>query len=669
MQDWQEIFGADGPLARAVEGFATRPEQIEMAAEVARVLHARGRLVVEAGTGTGKTYAYLVPVLLSGRRVIVSTGTRTLQDQLYRRDLPTVAAALGRPVRVALLKGRSNYLCLHRLELAEQQATARGLRREVATALPDVRTWARTTRQGDVAELSKLSESDPVWPWVTSTRDNCLGPECPTFDRCHVMKARREAQGADVVVVNHHLLMADLVLKEEGFGDLLPGADAIVIDEAHQLPEIASAFLGFNVSSRQLQALARDLAVELVAGAPRTEVAVSFAQTIERHVADLQSALGAARERFEFEHWPSAVFEVLQALQATLSELAKSLTQAAEDTAGLAAVRRRAVETCERLGAFLAPATDEAASVRWAQVGGSSVSLHHVPVDVAEQLGDLIGKHSGAWICTSATLAVGEDFDHFTRRVGMEEPSTARFGSPFDYQRQALLYLPDGLDAPASPRHTRQVIDAAWPVLQASGGRAFVLFTSHRALRDAAELLLRRLGPRPPFPVLVQGDAPRDTLLKRFREYGNAVLLGTSSFWEGVDVKGAALSVVIIDKLPFAVPDDPVLKARLAAIEQRGGNAFMEEQVPQAVIALKQGVGRLIRDHEDFGVIMLCDQRLRTRPYGKTFLKSLPAMPLTRDLEVVTTFLREKLADVGIVVTPPDAALLARSDYPESWDR
>lgn len=658
MHDWEEIFGIEGPLAATVAGFTTRPEQIAMAAEVSQALRSRGRLVVEAGTGTGKTYAYLVPVLLSGRRVIVSTGTRTLQDQLFRRDLPTVAAALGRPVRVALLKGRANYLCLHRLELAEQQAAARALRREIAVALPHVRDWAQTTRQGDIAELARFSESDPVWPWVTSTRDNCLGPDCPVFDRCHVMKARREAQAADVVVVNHHLLMADLVLKEEGFGDLLPGADAIVIDEAHQLPEVASAFLGFVVSGRQLQALARDLAAELVLSAPQIDVAASFAQTLDRQIFDLQDALGTSRERHEFAQWPAPVIESLGSLQYSLSELGKTLGSAAEQP-GIASLRRRAVELSARLNLLAEHTDDESvASVRWAQVTGQNVSFHYVPVDVAEQLGALIGTHSSTWICTSATLAVGEDFTHFTRRVGMKEPATALFGSPFDYGQQALLYLPKGLDAPSSPRHTQQVVDAALPVLQASGGRAFLLFTSHRALREAAELLLRRLGSAPPFPVLVQGDAPREVLLRRFREYGNAVLLGTSSFWEGIDVKGAALSVVIIDKLPFAVPDDPVLKARLAAIEQRGGNAFFEEQVPQAVIALKQGVGRLIRDRDDFGVIMLCDQRVRTRAYGRIFLRSLPPMPVTDRIEEVAEFLQTRLAAIGLSAAPqPQSSL------------
>ncbi len=650
MHDWEDIFGAEGPLARAVPGFTVRREQIVMAGEVASALHSRGRLVVEAGTGTGKTYAYLVPVLLSGKRVIVSTGTRTLQDQLFRRDLPTVAAALGRPVRVALLKGRANYLCLHRLELTEQQAVSRGLRREVATALPYVRDWARITQRGDIAELVKFGESEPVWPWVTSNRDNCVGAECAMFERCHVMRARREAQAADVVIVNHHLLMADLVLKEEGFGDLLPGADAIVIDEAHQLPEVASMFLGFAVSSRQLEALAQDLTAELVLNAASSEAATRFTQTIERRTFDLQDALGGKSERAEFAQWSSATIEALESLEFALEDLTKSLAEVSEGASGLASIKRRAAELSSRLALILDHGERGAASVRWAQQSRYGVSFHYVPLDVSEQLGELISTHSSAWICTSATLAVGDSFDHFVRRVGMLDPLTVRLDSPFEFAQQALLYLPKGLDAPSSGRYPQQVVDAALPVLQASGGRAFMLFTSHRALREAADILFRRLGPTLPFPVLIQGEAPRDALLKRFREFGNAVLLGTSSFWEGVDVKGPALSVVIIDKLPFAVPDDPVLKARLNAIEHRGGNPFMEEQIPQAVIALKQGVGRLIRDHEDFGVIMLCDQRVRTRPYGRIFLDSLPPMPVTHRLEEVTQFLHSRLEAVGVHV-------------------
>lgn len=655
--DWDDIFGADGPLARTIPGYATRTEQIGMAAAVDRALRTRGRLVVEAGTGTGKTFAYLAPALLSGLRVVISTGTRTLQDQLFARDLPTVAAALGRPVRIALLKGRANYLCVHRLDLAEQQATMRGLAREVATALPKVREWSRSTRRGDIAEFPLLGEAAPVWSWVTSTRDNCLGPECSAFDRCHVVQARRDAQAADVVIVNHHLLMADLVLKDEGFGDLLPSADAVVIDEAHQLPEVAAMFLGFVVSVRQIQALTRDLASEYLGGAPQIDAAA--AQTIERLAAELQFAFGDLRERQESDRWSGSAIELLEQIRHALQELSRAL--AATDHPGLNAIRSRASEVGERIGTLLAQSANEAEGVRWAQASSSNVSLHYAPVDIATPLSELIQAHTGAWVCASATLAVGEDFAHFMRRVGIKEARTERFGSPFDFARQALLYLPRALDAPSSSRHTQQVVEAALPILEASGGRAFLLFTSHRALREAAQVLLQRLAPRPPYPILVQGDAPRDVLLTRFREYGNAVLLGTSSFWEGVDVKGPALSVVIIDKLPFAVPDDPVLKARLAAIERQGGNAFFDEQVPQAVIALKQGVGRLIRDQEDFGVIAICDQRLRTKGYGRIFLDSLPAMPRTERLDDVTAFLRTKLAEVGIVVTPPAVAV-------DEWD-
>ena len=647
--EFEEIFGPEGPLARAIPGFATRGEQIEMANHVQRALSHGGRLLIEAGTGTGKTFAYLAPALLSKRRVVVSTGTRTLQDQLFHRDLPTIAQALGRPVKIALLKGRANYLCVHRLELAEQQAVARGLRREVAVALPKVREWGRITMRGDIAEARHLSETHPVWSWVTSTRDNCLGPECSAFDRCHVVKARRDAQEADVIVVNHHLLLADLVLKEEGFGDLLPGADAIIIDEAHQFPEVASNFLGFTVSSRQLQSLTRDLTAEMMAIGSRTAISDSLAQTIDRQTVDLHDASSVLRGRGEFAEWPASLFEAVEHIHTSLIELTRALEEPARSYTNLAALRRRSSELCNRLTAILdTESTERPASVRWAQAGPHGVSLHYVPIDVAQQLGALIETHASAWIFTSATLAVGEDFSHFAQRVGLTDISTVRFDSPFDYSRQTLLYLPGGLDAPTSVRYTDQVIDIALSVLEASGGRAFLLFTSHRALREGAEILFRKLGATLPYPIFVQGDGPRDALLTRFRDAGNGVLLGTSSFWEGVDVKGTALTVVVIDKLPFAVPDDPVLKARLDAIERRGGNPFFEEQVPQAVIALKQGVGRLIRDPEDFGVVVLCDPRLRTRGYGRIFLDSLPPMTRTTDLEQVAEFLRVRLAHRGL---------------------
>jgi ATP-dependent DNA helicase DinG len=641
--DFAEVFGPEGPLARGLEDYAPRPEQLAMAEHVSEALEARQTLIVEAGTGTGKTFAYLVPALLSGRRVILSTGTRALQDQLYHRDLPAICGALGRPARVALLKGRSNYLCRHRLDLAEQQAHARGLRREVAVALPRVRAWSHLTRRGDVAELPGFGEGDPVLPWVTSTRENCLGSECPLYEECFVLAARREAQAADIVVVNHHLLMADLVLKEEGFADLLPGADAIVIDEAHQLPDVAAQFLGYSISTRQLASIAKDVAGELLLAQQMGGGVDAALSGLDAQVAAVIAATAGVEARVEHSQWPERLIESLHGLATRAQELADVLAPLADGGSGaFARLRERLVEGTERLQALTAEELE--GGVRWAETSARNVSCHYAPVDVAGQLAALIEAQACAWILTSATLAVGEDFSHYQRRTGLARALAVRFESPFDFASQALLYLPKGLGDPGAPGHTSAVIDAALPVLEASGGRAFLLFTSHRALREAADALRRAWGEAPPVPILVQGDAPRDQLLRRFREAGNAVLLGTGSFWEGVDVKGAALSVVIIDKLPFAAPDDPLLKARLEAIRVQGGNPFFDEQVPQAVIALKQGVGRLIRDPRDFGVVMLCDTRLVTRGYGRAFIQSLPPMRRTRELQEVQDFLRERLA-------------------------
>lgn len=613
-----------------------------MAEQVALTIESGGVLIVEAGTGTGKTFAYLVPVLLSGKRVIISTGTRALQDQLYHRDLPAVCAAIGRPVRIALLKGRSNYLCRHRLDLAEQQAHARGLRREVALALPAVRDWAHSTRGGDIADAPGLGEQDPVWPWVTSTRENCLGTDCPQFEDCFVLAARRKAQAADIVVVNHYLLMADLVLKEEGFGDLLPGADAIVIDEAHQLPDVAGQFLGHVVSTRQLSSLARDLSAELLLSQQMSGGLDPALVALDAQVEAVLRAGERIEGRFEHAQWPEPLIEALDGLANRANDLAVLLEPlCSEGQAGCARLRERLTDCVQRLHSFTG---DEVVDgVRWAESSARSLSCHFAPLDVASGLSALMLSQGCAWVLTSATLAVGEDFTHYKRRSGLVDAVSARFESPFDFQRQALLYLPQGLDNPGSPGHTGAVIKAALPVLEASGGRAFLLFTSHRALREAADEIRRLPGEHRTMPLLVQGEASRDQLLRRFREAGNAILLGTGSFWEGVDVKGEALSVVIIDKLPFAAPNDPVLKARLADIREQGGNPFFDEQVPQAVIALKQGVGRLIRDTEDSGVVMLCDPRLVTKGYGRIFIQSLPPMKRTRSLAEVVDFLQTRL--------------------------
>lgn len=663
--DVQQWLGPHGRLIENLPGFAYREEQLAMAEQVAEAIACRESLIVEAGTGVGKTFAYLVPALLAGKRIIMSTGTRSLQDQLFKRDLPLITGVMGRPVRIALLKGRSNYLCGHRLQLAKAQAEARGLGRDLLRSLMKVESWSFQTRKGDISELAAVGDQDPIWPWVTSHRDNCLGSDCSLFDACHVMNARREALAADIVVVNHHLLMADLLLKEHGFGDLLPGADVVIVDEAHQLAEVATQAFGKNLSARQLQEFVRDVtheyALSKVHGLTRSQV--DLIQGLDGLVLAGSRALASLGDNVASLRWPDVFADSLIECEQLLKTFAAQLTDVVanrDDLPELRSLRDRAADLADRCALFLeesgqhgqSAAADESdkatlkrhAAVRWATHNKAGFVLHHAPIDVAQPLGKLIREQGATWIFTSATLAVANDLKRYESSIGLSGAKTLQFGSPFDYAQQALLYLPTQLDIPSSPQHTTQVVQAALPVIAASGGRCFMLFTSYRALRAAAEQLRTLWATDAPYPLLVQGDAPRDALLKQFRELGNAVLLGTGSFWEGVDVKGHALCVVVIDKLPFAIPDEPLTQARLQAIEQRGGNAFMEESVPQAVMALRQGVGRLIRDHADFGVIMLCDRRLTTRSYGKLFLDSLPPIPRTTNLEKVVEFLQRHLA-------------------------
>jgi ATP-dependent DNA helicase DinG len=655
--DLRDLLGSEGRLAHHLPGFTMRLEQLAMAEHVAAAIAARQTLIVEAGTGVGKTFAYLVPALLAGKKVVISTGTRSLQDQLFRRDLPTITGVLGRPVRIAVLKGRANYLCGHRLAVAVSQGQTRGFSRELAISLRKVSNWAMQTRKGDISELASVAESNAVWPWVTSTRDNCLGSDdCPLFDGCHMVAARREALAADIVVVNHHLLLADLLLKEKGFGDLLPGADAVIVDEAHQLPEVASQAFGTTLSARQLRDLVRDITSEpmLSKVAGLTTRQLEWMQALEVQAQLGTQALSGLPDNVDSGRWPDLLFDVLRECRRLLQSFADSTAAATDDQVELRGLRDRALELAGRCLLFVSDTSstledNPVAVVRWSTLNGSGFSLHHAPVDVAAPLGGLIRQQGGAWIFTSATLAVGTDLHHFARRIGLPDATARQFGSPFDYPHQALLYLPRGLDMPSTPQHTRQVLEAALPLIETCGGRAFLLFTSYRALHEAAERLRKLWSTNGQYPLLVQGEAPRDVLLRQFREHGNAVLLGTGSFWEGVDVKGHALCIVVIDKLPFAVPDDPLIKARLAAIEQRGGNSFLEEQVPQAVMLLKQGVGRLIRDQQDFGVIMLCDRRLTTRSYGRLFLDSLPPMPRTDKLNEVCTFLQRHLQAAGLM--------------------
>jgi ATP-dependent DNA helicase DinG len=626
------VFAAGGPLASAVNGFKLRPQQLEMAQAIHEAIERTGVLVAEAGTGTGKTFAYLVPALLAGGKVIVSTGTKTLQDQLFDRDLPAVRGALATGASAALLKGRANYVCLYRLR---RSAAAGVPSPEEAKQLRRIERFAATSATGDRADLADVPEDAPVWAHATSTRDNCLGQSCPDYGDCFVMRARRNALAADVVVINHHLFFADVVLRDEGISELLPACNTVIFDEAHQLPETARLFFGESVSSAQLIELARDARLELRSAGGASPEVERVATRLDKAARDLRLAFGEATTRLA---WQQALrlpgfSEAIEGLARSLKLLRQPLEAQAERSEGLASCARRA-------GAALATLvrmreTEPNDEVRWVEVFAHVVRLHATPLSPAELFSRQMDDHPRAWVFTSATLAVGEEFGHFTSELGLPAAGTRRWASPFDFARQALLYLPKGLPAdPNEAAYTDAVIDAALPVLEASGGRAFLLFTTLRALRRAAERLRGAL----PYPLLVQGTGSRSELLARFRALGNAVLLGSQSFWEGVDVRGEALSVVVIDKLPFAPPDDPVLAARIEAIRARGGNPFTELQLPQAVLSLKQGAGRLIRDETDRGVLMLCDPRLASKAYGRQILRSLPPMKFTRDLREVQGF-------------------------------
>jgi ATP-dependent DNA helicase DinG len=632
MLDLEDIFGEGGPLQRALPGFKRRRQQILMAERIAAALAGRQILTVEAGTGTGKTFAYLVPALLSGKRVLLSTGTRTLQDQLFAKDLPLVGAALGRPAKVALLKGRSNYLCRHRLEQAERGASGGILER--------IRDWSRVTGSGDLAEVAGLADSHPVWAQVTSTRENCLGARCPQLASCHVALARRRGLDADIVIVNHHLLLADLVLKEDGFGDLLGAADAIILDEAHQIPDLAAQFFGAHVSSRRIESLLKDVQAGLASdgftGAAR-ERSLSGIRNVQSSMGQLCGAMPGAEGSVPWSDAHSGIAAAVTELTRAVAMLAESLRPAHEDQApsGLA-------ERIAELAASLARicATGELDGARSLEVSaGGRFALSLLPFDIAERFQALLDAHPCSWVFTSATLSLGEDFSPFTSRLGLESSATLKIDSPFDYPRQSLLYLPARMPLPTSPEFLPAVMNVALELIEVSQGGAFLLFTSHRALSGAASLWRERDPQARGHRLLVQGEAPREQLLREFRDDGSAVLLGTTSFWEGVDVKGSALRLVVIEKLPFASPDDPLVRARVEYLEACGRSAFREYQLPEAALALKQGVGRLIRSEEDFGVVAICDPRLTSRAYGKVFLAALPPMRVTRERDEAMEFL------------------------------
>ncbi|MEM7468636.1 MAG: ATP-dependent DNA helicase [Pseudomonadota bacterium] len=640
----RELLGEHGPFASLLPGFDVRAQQQAMASAIDEALALGDSLLCEAGTGTGKTLAYLVPALSQGHKTIVSTATKTLQDQLFFRDIPLVLEALDSVAAVALLKGRANYLCLHRLEM---QDGARDLFGHQQRDIAKIKAWSLETTSGDVTSFADVADESPVWSKVTSTVDNCLGQKCDRFDECFVMQARRKAVDADLVVVNHHLLFADMALKEEGFGELLPTAEAIVLDEAHQLPDIAANFFGDSVSSYQLKDFARDALLAQATEAGDDLQLRAALECIDVASDELQAAFATVTRSGEWRDVAqdsdiARTFQELINITAMIDqqlEAASSRGPMLENCFGRMQRMRLKMALFERDAPVSENPEAEAQLdwVRWWETAKRGFVLHATPVSVAAQFAAMLKRYPAAWVFTSATLSVAGEFNYFQRQLGIEQLNATSWASPFDYENRGLTYLPQLKHMPNSPEYMPELVQTVLPIIEAAKGRTFMLFTSYRALSAAAEILEGSID----YPLLVQGAGSRSQLIHEFQRHGNCVLLGTGTFWQGVDVRGAALSVVIIDKLPFAPPNEPITKARIRLIEANGGNGFTDFQVPEAVISLKQGTGRLIRDPDDHGVLVLCDPRLTTKGYGKTFLRALPPLRKTNDVNEAIALLKQ----------------------------
>ena len=634
-----EYLAEGGVFSAQVDGYKVRHSQLALSDSIEQAIKNKKVLVAEAGTGIGKTFAYLVPAITSGKKVIISTGTKHLQDQLFCTDIPRVLKALDMPIKVALLKGRANYLCLHRLQIAPHLGF---MNKVTQTQLTEIGQWSGKSEVGDISELSSIQEDAYVWPMVTSTADNCLGSECDSWNDCFIVKARKKAMEAELLVINHHLLLADMTLKEEGFAELLPGADAFIIDEAHQLHEVASRYFGDTLSSRQITLLARDAIAEQVNDAPDMTEIRDCADELEKVTQDFRLALGdsGARQSWAAIKYKPSLANCLSELIAVLSDLAEHLETASERSRGLDQCYQRCLLLCERAELFKNDneLAESANAILWYETFSRSFILHSTPIEVSSLFQKYTNNFAASWIFTSATLQVNKKFNHFSDALGLDEFESGSWLSPFDYEQQSLLYLPEDLPEPSDRNYTYALLEKVLPVINASHGGAFLLFTSYRAMNEAKDFLQDKTE----FPIFIQGDLPKHLLLAKFRKAGDAILLGTSSFWEGVDVRGSALSCVVIDKLPFASPGDPVMQARIDVISKNGGQPFMEYQVPRAVIALNQGVGRLIRDVDDYGVVVIGDPRLSSKPYGRVFKSSLPPMPITTQLVDVENFFARK---------------------------
>ncbi len=631
------IFSVNGELSQSIKGFRPRTEQIEMAHAVGESIQNKSSLVIEAGTGTGKTFAYLAPALVFGKKTIISTGSKNLQDQLFNRDLPAVKKALNFTGKIALLKGRANYLCLERLD----QVIAQGVLgdKSVLSELSKVRKWNNSTKTGDFTECIELAEDSPIIPQLTSTAESCLGTDCPNYSECYVASARKKALNADLVVVNHHLFFADMAVKESGFGEIIPNAEVIIFDEAHQLPDIASQYFGQSLTSRQLFDLCKDINIVYRTELKDMQQLGTTSDTLLKVVQDFRLLLGNGsnvRGNWRELYTQSAVKKSFELLQEKIDFLAEVIKLALGRSQTLDSIFER-VESIKIQLKRLSE-TNIVGYCYWYEGNGRQFGLHITPLTVADKFGAQLEAKEAAWIFTSATLEVGGTFNHFCLRLGIENATQKILPSPFNYSQQSLLCVPRYLPNTNQTNTLSSLGEMLLPVIEANKGRCFVLCTSYSMMRGLAEYFREKSN----LSILLQGETSKGKLLEQFIKETHSVLVATSSFWEGVDVRGDALSLVIIDKLPFTAPDEPLLKARIEDCRLQGGDPFNDIQIPEAVITLKQGVGRLIRDVTDRGVVIICDNRLVMRNYGETFLKSLPNSSRTRDLNKVIQFLQNK---------------------------
>ncbi len=638
-EEIDRAFGAKGLLSDVVVGYKSRVEQSEMAQAIGAAIKKKEPIICEAGTGTGKTFAYLIPAFYYGRKIIIATGTKTLQDQLYDQDIQVVRDALKIPITVAKLKGRANYLCHQQIERTKSERSFSSLREVEIFNMYE--RMLESSDSGDISEVNMPEENQRVQSSVVSTRDSCLGSDCPHINKCFVLKARKRALAAEVVVVNHHLFFADLALKQDGFGELLPECDVVIFDEAHQIGDVATQFFGSSISTNQLNELLRDLRYGSVIMGDSNEAVDELIDSFEKGIRNLRLSFEGLKGRYDLRERDkfSKAVEASSSLAITSGELAESIRAIELINLELQRCRERLLEalvfleTWSKLG--------EHSVIRWFESSVQSVRMHLTPIDVAEEFRSIVMNGERSWVFTSATLSVSGDASYFTQQLGLEDALFRSWDSPFDYSQNSVLYVPNDMPEPSHASYVERVVNESIEAICAARGRCMMLFTSLAAMRMAGERLSKVLKDRNmEIPLLIQGDGSKFELLNQFKKIKNAVLLGSHSFWEGVDVRGEGLVLVIIDKLPFSVPDDPVTAGRIDYLRSQGGNPFMDFQVPEAVISLKQGAGRLIRDETDMGVLIICDPRLLSKPYGKKIWKSLPPMRRTQDLREVTSFLK-----------------------------